>query len=112
MKWDIQISNKQEYPLLCWIVAIVPKVPNTRPIQRIRIAINHLPQLPLPDCFKYDMYIREGRSIIIVDEPIAPVIPKTVPKSLKTIAITVSKVTITSVIQAIIQYSIYQYNLP
>lgn len=88
------------------MVAIVPRVPNTTP--RIRIHKLKATKRTLLVFFaftKYRRYIIEGKIIMIVDDPIAPVIPSTVPKFFATIATMVSIEMITMVTIATFQYS-------
>lgn len=54
---------------------------------------------------KYWKNIIDGRIIMIVEEPMAPVIPKTVPRFFAMMATIVSTTTIMMVMSAIIQYS-------
>ena len=87
------------------MVATVPRVANTKPRMRTQELKKYFQQLLLPDFFKYIMYITEGRIIIMVEAPTAPVIPSTVPRFLKTMAMTSSRVRMQMVTTAIIQYS-------
>ena len=88
------------------MVAIVPRVPNTTPRTRIhKLKATKRTLLVFFAFTKYRRYIIEGKISMIVDDPIAPVIPSTVPRFLATMATTVSIEMITRVTSATFQYS-------